>query len=121
MIAPSGAEGQLAYRAGMTHARDLARAGVRVLLFKGAYFHSKTIAVDSCSCSIGSANMDVRSFAINYETNLVFYDTGVTCELEADFLEDVRQCEEFSAELYDQRPFPTRLGDSVMRLFSPLL
>ena len=121
MIAPSGAEGQLAYRAGMTYARDLARAGVRVLLYKGAYFHAKTISVDSCACSIGSANMDVRSFAINYETNLVIYDEGVTRELEADFLADVQRCEAFSAERYDERPFPARLGDSVMRLFSPLL
>jgi cardiolipin synthase len=121
MIAPAGAEGQLAYRAGMTYARDLARAGVTVLLYKGAYFHAKTIAVDSCACSIGSANMDVRSFAINYETNLVFYDGRVTRELEDDFLADVRRCETFSAERYDQRPFHARLGDSVMRLFSPLL
>ena len=47
MIAPRGGEGPLAYRAGMTYARDLARAGVRVMLYQGAYFHCKTIAVDS--------------------------------------------------------------------------
>jgi len=67
------------------------------------------------------ANMDVRSSPSNYETNLVIYDEGVTRELEADFLADVQRCEAFSAERYDERPFPARLGDSVMRLFSPLL
>jgi cardiolipin synthase len=121
MIAPRGAEGQLAYRAGMTYARDLARAGVRVLLYQGAYFHCKTIAVDSVVCSIGSANMDIRSFTINYETNLVIYDRETTRQLESAFLADIRQCEPFHADAYMRLPGYRRLGDSVMRLFSPVL
>lgn len=121
MIAPRGGEGPLAYRAGMTYARDLARAGVRVLLYEGAYFHPKTIAVDSVMCSIGSANMDIRSFTINYETNLVIYDRDVTRQLESAFLADIRQCQPFSADAYQRLPPYKRLGDSLMRLFSPLL
>ncbi len=121
MIAPRGGEGQLAYRAGMTYARELAEAGVRVLLYKGAYFHAKTVCVDSKICSIGSANMDIRSFSINYETNLVVYDETVTRELEADFERDVDSCEDFSVSRYDAQPRRTRLLDSVMRLCSPLL
>jgi cardiolipin synthase A/B len=121
MIAPRGGEGQLAYRAGMTYARDLAEAGVRVLLYQGAYFHAKTVCVDSTICCIGSANMDIRSFSINYETNLVVYDEAVTRELEAAFQQDMRHCVEFSTAEYDGRPGGTRLLDSVMRLCSPLL
>lgn len=121
MIAPRGAEGQLAYRAGMTYARDLARAGVRVLLYQGAYFHCKTIAVDSVVCSIGSANMDIRSFTINYETNLVIYDRDTTRQIETAFLGDIRHCEPFNADAYMRLPGYKRLGDSVMRLFSPVL
>ena len=121
MIAPRGGEGQLAYRAGMTYARDLVEAGVRVLLYQGAYFHAKTVCVDSTICSIGSANMDIRSFSINYETNLVVYDATVTRDLEADFQEDMRSCVEFSTAEYDRLPGRTLLLDSVMRLCSPLL
>lgn len=121
MIAPRGGEGPFAYRAGMTYARDLAQAGVRVLLYQGAYFHCKTIAVDSVVCSIGSANMDIRSFTINYETNLVIYDRETTRRLESAFLADIRQCQPFMADAYDRLPAYKRLGDSVMRLFSPLL
>ena len=121
MIAPRGGEGPLAYRAGMTYARDLARAGVRVLLYQGAYFHPKTIAVDSLVCSIGSANMDVRSFTINYETNLVIYDREVTRKLESAFLADIRHSQPFTADAYMRLPAYKRFGDSVMRLFSPLL
>lgn len=121
MIAPRGGEGQLAYRAGMTYAQDMADARVRVLLYQGAYFHSKTICVDSQVCSIGSANMDIRSFTINYETNLVIHDPAKARELEADFLHDVEQCLEFSPEAYDRLHWWTRLEDSMMRLCSPLL
>jgi cardiolipin synthase len=121
MIAPGGGELSPAYRAGMTYAADLALAGVQVLLYKGAYFHSKTICVDSRICSIGSANIDIRSFSINYETNLVVYDEAVTRELEADFLEDLAHCVPFSADEYDAQKASSRLIDSVMRLGSPLI
>ena len=121
MIAPGGGELSPAYRAGMTYAADMARAGVQVLLYKGAYFHSKTICVDSRICSIGSANMDIRSFSINYETNLVIYDEAVTQELEADFLEDLEHCVQFSADEYGAQRASNRLVDSVMRLGSPLI
>jgi cardiolipin synthase len=121
MLAPRGAEFSPAYRAGMTYAADMARAGVKVLLYQGAYFHAKTICVDSTICSIGSANMDIRSFSINYETNLVIYDGGVTRELEADFRADLAQCVPFSAREYDARARTSRFIDSTMRLCSPLL
>src|SRR5258705_12677407 len=101
MIAPGGSELSPAYRAGMTYAADLARAGVQVLLYRGAYFHSKTICIDSRICSIGSANIDIRSFSINYETNLVIYDEQVTRELEADFFDDLEHCVLFTVDDYD--------------------
>lgn len=121
MIAPRGGEMSPAYRAGMTYAADMARAGVQVLLYQGAYFHSKTVCVDSAICSIGSANMDIRSFSINYETNLVIYDADVTRELEADFMADSKHCVSFSAQEYESRFGASRFIDSTARLFSPLL
>jgi cardiolipin synthase len=121
MIAPAGGEMSPAYRAGMTYAAALARAGVKVLLYQGAYFHAKTFCVDSRFCSIGSANIDIRSFSINYETNLIVYDEAMTRELEADFLNDVQRCVVFSADDYHARSRSSRLIDSMMRLASPLI
>jgi len=80
----------------MTHARELPEAGVRVLLYEGPYFHANTVCVDSKICSIGSANMDIRSFSINHETNLVVYGETITTELEADFEKDIDSCVDFS-------------------------
>ena len=121
MIAPRGAEFSPAYRAGSTYAAEMTQAGVQVLLYQGAYFHAKTICVDSAMCSIGSANIDIRSFSINYETNLVIYDEAVTRELEADFEADQAHCVRFSADEYAGRSAASRFVDSTMRLCSPLL
>jgi cardiolipin synthase len=121
MIAPGGAEFSPAYRASMTYAADMAYAGVQVLLFQGAYFHAKTVCVDSMLCSVGSANMDIRSFSINYETNLVIYDERIARELEADFEADLAHCIPFSADEYERRHRGARLVDSTLRLCSPML
>lgn len=121
MIAPRGAEFSPAYRAGLTYAADMARAGVQVLLYQGKYFHAKTVCVDSMICSIGSANMDIRSFSINYETNLVVYDAEVARELETHFRADLEHCVLFSAAEYERRTASSRFVDSALRLCSPLL
>jgi cardiolipin synthase len=65
--------------------------------------------------------MDIRSFSINYETNLVIYDERLTRELEADFLTDLSQCVLFSSAEYHARRRSTRFVDSTLRLCSPLL
>jgi cardiolipin synthase len=65
--------------------------------------------------------MDIRSFSINDETNLVVYDETVTRGLEADFRHDLQNCVEFSVFKYDAQPAGTRMLDSLMRLCSPLL
>lgn len=121
MLAPRGAEGQLTYRAGRTYAWEMARAGVRIYEYQGAYFHPKTVMVDSSVAVVGSVNLDIRSFSINYESALVIYDESTTRALESTFERDLEHCTAFSADAYAQRPIWTRFGDSLMRLASPLL
>jgi cardiolipin synthase len=121
MLAPDGPDGGFAYRAGYTYAQNMARAGVRIFYYQGDYFHAKTINVDSLVCSIGSANMDIRSFTINYESNLVIYDEKAAKKLEQDFLNDLEHCLEFDLMAYRRSPVWSRARDSFYRLFSPLL
>jgi len=83
--------------------------------------HAKTISIDSEVCSIGSANIDIRSFSINYELNAVFYSGQIAQQLEADFERDLAYCTEFNREEYRKRGTVARFRDSVARLLSPLL
>jgi phosphatidylserine/phosphatidylglycerophosphate/cardiolipin synthase-like enzyme len=71
--------------AGNTYIADVVGAGVRVFLYDKGYLHTKTISIDSEVCSIGSANIDIRSFSINYELNAVVYSERVASELEGGF------------------------------------
>lgn len=100
---------------------DVIGAGVRVFMYEKGYLHAKTISIDSEICSIGSANIDIRSFSINYEINAVLYDRQLAKELEKEFERDLADCIEFDPAEYQSRNIALRFKDSVARLFSPLL
>jgi cardiolipin synthase A/B len=107
--------------AGNTFMAEIVASGARVFLYDKGYLHAKTISIDSEICSIGSANIDIRSFSINYELNAVVYDRRLAKALESDFEHDLKYCTEFDAAAYARRPTAVRLRDSVVRLLSPLL
>ena len=121
MCAPYGTTSAVPYWAANTYFEEMAQAGVRIFLYQKGYFHPKTINVDSVICSVGTANMDIRSFSINYEVNAVIYDDRFSQQLAADFLKDQQDCLEFSLHEYERRHMLVRLRDSVARLFSPML
>jgi cardiolipin synthase len=104
-----------------TYMADVVAAGVRVFRYEKGYLHAKTLSVDSKVCSIGSANIDIRSFSINYELNAVLYSERLAKELEADFERDLGNCSEFALAEYQERHPAARFRDSVARLLSPLL
>lgn len=116
---PSG--NRLPQWAGNTYVADIAAAGVRVFLYEKGYLHAKTISVDGRACSIGSANIDIRSFSINYELNAILYSERLARQLEEDFDRDLTFCTEFQPSAYVKCPAAARFRDSVARLLSPLL
>jgi cardiolipin synthase len=118
---PRGATFQTPYRAAHTYFKDVTAAGVKVYLYDGGYYHSKTIAIDSSICTIGTCNMDIRSYDLDYETNAVLYDAGKTRELEAQFLLDLNDSTLFTIEEYMQEPVLRRFADSLARLASPVM
>jgi cardiolipin synthase A/B len=83
-------------------------------MYGKGYLHAKTLSIDGEVCSIGSANLDIRSFSINYELNAVIYDTRLAQELEAAFDRDFKHCYPFEPDEYRRSPL-------LKRLLSPLL
>lgn len=100
---------------------EQAPAGVKVYLYEKGYLHAKILSIDGEVCSIGSANLDIRSFSINYELNAVLYDARLATELETTFERDLDGCRVFGPAEYEQRSVARRLRDSVARLLSPLM
>lgn len=122
MLAPqSCGDNALPYWAAYTYMLEMIRAGVKIHLYQGGYMHAKTVSVDGLICSVGSANMDIRSFKIDYEINAILYDSALAQELEATFREDLKQCVLFDARAYCKLPFHHRFRDAAARLLSPVL
>ena len=119
--ARGGGWNQAPYWAANTYLAEVAAAGVHVYLYERGYLHAKTLSIDGEVCSIGSANLDIRSFSINYELNVVLYDSHLTQELAAAFERDLDGCRVFDLHEYERRSSLLLFRDSAARLLSPLL
>ncbi len=91
--------------------------GVEIHEYQPALMHTKAMIVDGVWASVGSANLDNRSAAINEEINLVVYDTGFAGQLEKSFQEDLKYSKRLTYEAWNSRP----LIDKIMELFSNLM
>lgn len=100
---------------------DLLNAGVKVYRYHRSFLHSKLMIVDDELTIIGSANMDFRSMEHNFELTGCIYDRAVNEEMKAVFAQDLKHCTPITAKTWRKRPFGTRLSESFMRLFAPLL
>lgn len=101
---------------------EILQAGVKVLLYKKGFNHSKLLVSDDLISTCGSTNLDVRSFENNFEANIFFYDAVMAKRIKNVFLMD----EEKAVDVRDvvelsHRSFWGRLWESIVRLLSPLL
>jgi len=112
---------KLPFNAAFTYFNDLMKAGVQVYHYNKGFMHSKTIVVDGKICSIGSANMDVRSLKLNYELNVLIYEDKLSKQLKKQFNIDLKECKEFTMEEYHNFSLIKRLKNSLSRLMAPLL
>lgn len=85
LLLPSRSDHWLVLWAGRTYYEDLLEAGVEIYEFDEAMIHSKVVVVDERWSMVGSANMDIRSFQLNFELTNILYDRGVATMLLSDF------------------------------------
>lgn len=104
-----------------SYVEELLEASVKVYWYHPGINHSKVIMVDGTVATVGTANMDMRSFEQNFEVNLIIYDRAVAKELAGYFMEDLKQSEEISMHRWKFRPKREKVKESVARLFAPLL
>ena len=95
-------------------------AGVKIFL-KNQFIHAKTFVCDDYVTSIGTANLDYRSFDIDYEVNSYIYDEETAIYYKRIFQSDLDDCREITKEEWDKRPYYKTLIDNIFRLFAPLL
>ncbi len=121
IMLPERADNFITRPANRAYYEEILTAGVRLFLRQGEFIHSKTFVCDDYLSSIGSANIDSRSFDINYEINTYIYDEQTARECKKIYEADLEQSRELTLEEWSQRPWHNRLAESVIRLLSPLL
>lgn len=100
---------------------SLLKSGAKIYLYQKGFLHAKTIVADSSICSIGTANMDIRSFSLNFESNIFIYNEELSKAMEDQFFKDLEFCERVTLEKFEKRSIVSKVGESVIRLVSPLM
>lgn len=121
LLLPSRPDHHTVFWASRSYFQELLEAGVRFYLYQPGFVHAKILLVDGVVASIGTANMDIRSFQHNFEVNAVIYNSNSVYKLEQDFINDLQDSKELTLEVYKRRPWHHRILESIARLLSPLL
>ena len=109
------------YWATYSYVGDLVMAGAKCYTYNNGFLHAKGIIVDEMVLCYGTANMDIRSFALNFEVNAVIYDEKKAKEMTAIFKKDLELCRQITKNVYLSRSLVVRLKEQVSRLLSPIL
>lgn len=123
LVIPEKEDHLFVHWASLSYMGELLDAGVRCYTYKKekGFIHSKVIVMDSFVSTVGTANLDIRSFHLNFEVNAFIYDESVSARLEEIFLYDLEDCDELTLEKYLQRSVNVKIKEAFSRLLSPLL
>ncbi len=121
LLVPRRSDNRLVDLASRHHFAELLEAGVRIFEYKAGFLHAKTIVVDDWLAVIGSTNMDIRSFQLNYELTAFVYDPDVVVALEAVAKTDLEGADEVPRNWYEELSHGRRLVHALAGLMSPLL
>ncbi len=121
LMIPKKADAFITHKGTMSYLDELMKSGVKVYFYRAGFLHSKLWVADDEWASVGSTNLDFRSFEHNFEANAFFYDEKTVCALKEIFLEDMKKCMTLSQKIWDKRSFKNKIVESVVRLLAPLL
>lgn len=121
LMIPEHADTMLPYWGTLSYLEDVMEAGVKVYFYKRGFLHAKMLVCDDSFCTIGSTNMDFRSFENNFEANVFIYDIKTAQELKEIFLADQKNSSLVTLKNWKKRSVRQRHRESIVRLISPLL
>lgn len=121
LMLPWRADSRLTHLATCSYVADMLHAGVKVYFYRKGFLHSKLMLSDDQLTTVGSTNMDFRSFEHNFEVNAFVYDTEFALQMREVFLQDQRDCEQLHLKHWEKRPSSRKMLESFVRLLSPLL
>uniref|UniRef100_UPI0039EF9D2A phospholipase D-like domain-containing protein n=1 Tax=Bordetella sputigena TaxID=1416810 RepID=UPI0039EF9D2A len=117
MVLPGFSDSSLVFHAGRSYYTELLDAGVKIYERRDALLHAKTAVIDGVWSTVGSSNMDWRSFALNYELNSVIIGPRFGQQMERLFTDDVAHAERIDPQAWGDRGIRDRFMESISRMF----
>lgn len=121
LMVPEKSDSAIVGAASRFYFGELLNSGVRIFLYKKGFVHAKTVVSDSKLSVVGTANMDIRSFDLNFEIMPVIYGTAFAHQLEDVFLHDLQECNEILLEEWNKNNIIKKLTYASARLISSFL
>lgn len=121
LMIPCKPDHPLVYWATFSNASDLLSSGVKIYTYENGFIHSKMCLIDDEIVSVGTANMDFRSFELNFEVNAFVYDENLAKDLRAAYEHDITKSKQLTEESYANRPLSVKFKESLAKLVSPIL
>jgi cardiolipin synthase len=122
IMVPLRSDAKFVEWASRSYLREMVGVGVKVSYYNVGFLHSKMVVCDDSICTCGSTNVDFRSFENNFEANVFIYDGQTAVQMRDLYLSDELYSTLFTDIPKRIRPgFLKRLGESVVRLLSPLM
>ena len=121
LLVPGISDSKLVDAAARSYYTMLLREGVEIYLYKKGFVHAKTLVTDRKLSIVGTANMDIRSFDLNFEVIALIYDSDFGNELYQSFQEDLKHAEKIDPEIWKNRPKYKQLIEKTAGLLSPML
>lgn len=121
LMLPERADNRITHLGSRSYLADVLRAGVKVYFYKKGFLHSKLMVSDDMLSTVGSTNLDFRSFEHNFEVNAFMYDMETALQMKEIFMLDQRECTQVFLKNWEKRPRLQKALESVVRLLAPLL
>jgi cardiolipin synthase len=121
IIIPQISDSKLVLNASLSYVEEMLMAGVRIYRYQKGFLHAKVLLIDHLLASVGTANMDMRSFYSNFELNALLFDKKPIERLEEDFLKDLESCRELTLSEFQKRSRVQKGNEIIARMLSPLL
>lgn len=121
LMLPEHADNRITHLGSRSYLADVLQAGVKVYFYKKGFLHSKLMVSDDMLSTVGSTNLDFRSFEHNFEVNAFMYDMETALQMKEIFMLDQRESTQVFLKNWVKRPWPQKALESVVRLLAPLL
>jgi cardiolipin synthase len=121
VMIPERGDARLIHMGTRSYLEELMRAGVKIYMYRKGFLHSKLMVSDDAFSTVGSTNMDFRSFEHNFEVNAFMYDTRSARTLKSVFMRDLKEAALVIEKEWVKRPWRQKVEESVVRLMAPLL